>query len=412
MSKQGNQTRIGNNASAKLSLTNVVQAWFLSFIIIVAILLYVPQPDRWLFVVTALVLSALWSVFLLRVSEKQAQLARLEESKSKDQMYNKQAGKLLADMIEQLEFVLSEHVDSLYQVKSVISDATKKLYSSFSGLTDNIESNSNITKTIIEQIKIPHNQASSELIFEKFTLDTGAVLSNFIDLTVKVSDKGVSAAYTAQDMEKQFDSMYKLLGEIKAISEQTDILALNAFIEAARAGEHGRGFAVLAKEVRSLAVRSKNLNNEIHTHINLSKDSLNKTNEIVGEIASLDMNSSINAKAALDSMVTQLKKVSHFVSDSLNDTKGIAETLKDDVALAVTALQFEDISSQLIEHVVTGLVKSKQKMELLKQAASKDNILTVMDEVLLEMREDKNTQASSDKSVSSTNMEHGGIDLF
>ncbi|RMQ44357.1 Methyl-accepting chemotaxis protein [Pseudomonas cichorii] len=99
-------------------------------------------------------------------------------------------------------------------------------------------------------------------------------VSKTINALEKLSSTVDRTSTEVEGLANQAQNITKVLDVIRAIAEQTNLLALNAAIEAARAGEQGRGFAVVADEVRALAHRTQSSTQEIEQMIQgIQKDS-------------------------------------------------------------------------------------------------------------------------------------------
>ena len=144
----------------------------------------------------------------------------------------------------------------------------------------------------------------------------------------KLEQDMMNARERMSSLLQHSDDILHVLDVIRGISEQTNLLALNAAIEAARAGEHGRGFAVVADEVRQLAQRTQSSTTEIQGMI----DNLRLASTKVSDQMEVSAKSSQQGLASLEETRNQLQSMSLRMSRVFDMNAQIAASTQDQQA--------------------------------------------------------------------------------
>lgn len=142
-----------------------------------------------------------------------------------------------------------------------------------------------------------------------------------------------------QKLSRQMEEINNVLSQLNAISSKTTMLALNASIEAARAGQAGVGFAVVAEQVKTLAVDSSKCANEVAGVVTAIQEQINKTSmQLVDSTESIDisletLNSLQDAFGQLNNQFGSLHSNIEVQNSNINQVNAIFSELKDKISV-------------------------------------------------------------------------------
>ncbi|MCL9782325.1 methyl-accepting chemotaxis protein [Vibrio sp. S4M6] len=166
---------------------------------------------------------------------------------------------------------------------------------------------------------------------------------------MKLVERMTSAVPVVEELAKNNANITDILTVIEGISEQTNLLALNAAIEAARAGEQGRGFAVVADEVRNLASRTQDSVGEIRQVIDKVQKGTQDVVDAISQGNTLANDSAQQVKQAVEQLNHIFESIA-AINDMNSQIVRAAEeqqAVSGEVNQSVTNIR--DLSAQILE---------------------------------------------------------------
>jgi methyl-accepting chemotaxis protein len=308
----------------------------------------------------------------------------------------------------------------IVQVRRLINDAIGRLSDSFRdlhGITG--EQQEKLTALLTAMAHAGSSEGGGRLSIQRFIDETAKTLSHFVDTLTGISKRSVKAVYQMDDMMTHMSGVFALLASLDEIAEETHVLAINATLEAARAGASGRGFAVVASQVRALAKSAKDVNSRVSGQIEQSRSSIEATRGLLEEMASHDMNVALTAKIGIDGMLTELGGFNSHVASELAGIEKLSARVRDSVSQAVTSLQFEDISTQLLNDTeartdrvgkLVALLSSELEAMTSNGDPEADGRLARIRAAVEELR--RETHGRNEHKVGQTKMDAGSVELF
>ncbi len=345
--------------------------------------------------------------------------SQLQSDFSRQQSENKlitESNAFHAKLGQEISNQISQANTELGNTQAILSDAIAKLVDNFTAMAEEVHAQQALSLFISGAEEGANKGQGSKIKFEHFVLDTQHALNEFVESTVQNSARSMELVEKMDEMSTQVEGILGLVNEVGSIAKQTNLLALNAAIEAARAGEAGRGFAVVADEVRNLSDKTNKFSSQIRGLVDGVNKSLLEAEDSISKLATKDMTYVMESKKHVESMMLDISELNKTIEKNGVELGQISSRVEQNVAVAVSTLQFQDMSSQLIGHAQLRLAALREVANELGKGADQTNSQEYLEQLAAYNRSLNQHVITLDEKKSSpvaqSNFNTGDIELF
>ncbi|WP_077601769.1 methyl-accepting chemotaxis protein [Oceanobacillus sojae] len=232
----------------------------------------------------------------------------------------------VAASAEELNANADQMTSSSEQVSLAIQEVSSSAEHQLSGTEDGVHSLEEVSTGVGRVVE--SSTEVTELVQKMNTQAEvgGQAVSNTLNQMTSIQSSVENTNENISSLLERSKQVSTILNAITDISEQTNLLALNAAIEAARAGEHGKGFAVVADEVRKLAEQSKLSATQIREIITGIQTDVENAVEKMSQVTS-DVNSGLDVSYDAIDKFGEIMRSSESIKPQMEEVTSISEQM-------------------------------------------------------------------------------------